>query len=140
MHMDHRVDIEAPPERVWAVMTDVERWPEWTQSVSKVELVRPGPLATGVEARIAQPRLGTRTWRVTAVEAGRAFTWETSGPGTRMVATHTITPRGDGASSVELAIDSSGWAVSLLGWLMAPTGRRYIEMEAVGLKQRAEAV
>src|SRR5437868_3997018 len=76
-------DIEAPPERVWTVMTDVERWPEWTQSVSKVELVRPGPLATGVEARIAQPRLGTRTWRVTAVEAGRGFTWETTGPGTR---------------------------------------------------------
>jgi hypothetical protein len=104
-----------------------------------VELVRPGPLATGVEARIAQPRLGTRTWRVTAVEACRGFTWETSGPGTPMVATHTITPRGDSASSVELVIDSSGWAVSLLGWLMAPTGRRYIEMEAAGLKQRAEA-
>ena len=139
MHMDHSIDIEAPPERVWAVMTDVERWPEWTQSVSKVELVRPGPLATGVEARIAQPRLGTRTWRVTAVEAGGGFTWETTGPGTRMVATHTITPRGDGASSVELVIDSSGWAVSLLSWLIAPTGRRYIEMEAAGLKQRAEA-
>ena len=32
IHIERTVNINAPPERVWAVMMDVERWPEWTES------------------------------------------------------------------------------------------------------------
>lgn len=28
IHIERTVNINAPPERVWAVMLDVERWPE----------------------------------------------------------------------------------------------------------------
>jgi uncharacterized protein YndB with AHSA1/START domain len=138
MHVERSIDIDAPPERVWAVMSDIERWPEWTASVTKGELLQPGPLALGSEARISQPRFGTWTWRVTAIEPGASFTWETGRPGTRMVATHTVTPRGEGGSTARLSVDSSGLAVTLIGWALAGTGRRYVEMEAQGLKRRSE--
>lgn len=140
MHTECSVEIDVPPERVWPVITDVERWPEWTPTMRSVELLRPGPLAQGTEARISQPRFGTRTWRVTSIDPGKSFTWETRGTGTVMVASHVITPRGNGESStVTLGVDSSGWAVSLLGWLLVRTARRFVEAEAEGLKRRVEA-
>ena len=111
MYLERSIDIDAEPARVWSVMTDIERWPAMTASVSGVALLRPGPLAVGSEARITQPRFGTRVWRVTAVDPGRSFTWESAGVGARMVATHAITPRGGAGSTVKLSVDSSGWAV-----------------------------
>lgn len=139
MHLERSIDIDADPARVWAVMADIERWPQWTRSVTKVE-ARPSPtLAADTEARITQPRLGARTWRVTALDAPRSFTWETSGPATSMVATHSIAPRGEDGSTVTLVVDSGGWAVTLFGWLLASTGRRFVDMEAEGLKREAES-
>jgi uncharacterized protein YndB with AHSA1/START domain len=138
VHVESSIDIDAEPERVWAVMTNVERWPEWTPTVKEVELLQPGPLAVGSEARIAQPRVGTWKWRVTALDPGSSFAWEASRPGTQMVATHTVTPRAGGGSSVVLSVDSGGWAVRLLGWALAGTARRFVQTEAEGLKRRSE--
>jgi len=138
MHVEHRLDINAAPDRVYSIISDVEKWPEITKSVNSVQLLTPGPLAVGSEARISQPKFGTRVWRVTAVEPGKSFTWETSGGGARMVATHAVTPR-DGGSTLALIMDSTGLAVTLFGWMMVGTGRRFMEMEAAGVKRRAEA-
>jgi len=139
MHTEHRIDIDAPPERVWAVMTDIERWPEMTPSVTAVELTPKGPLTPTSEARITQPKFGSNVWRVTALDPGRSFTWETKRPGSRMVGSHTIEARTGGGSTVTLAVDSTGWAVALLGWALKGTGRRFVELEAAGLKRLAEA-
>ena len=35
-HFSVTVDIPAPPDRVWAVIADVERWPEWTPTVTRI--------------------------------------------------------------------------------------------------------
>jgi uncharacterized protein YndB with AHSA1/START domain len=138
MRIDRTVNIDAEPERVWSVMSDIPRWPEWTRSVTKVEPLQPGPLTAGGAWRISQPRFGSRTWHVTAIDPGRSFTWEAARPGVRMVATHTIAPEGRG-SAVTLSVDSSGWAVAMFGWLLAGSGRRFVDMEAEGLKRRAES-
>jgi carbon monoxide dehydrogenase subunit G len=47
--MDYQVsvDIAAPPDVVWSVMADVERWHEWTPSVRGIRLLDGGPCASG---------------------------------------------------------------------------------------------
>ena len=78
-------------------------------------------------------------WRVTALDEGRSFTWETSRPGTKVVAHHDLRPGTAGGTAVTLAIQSSGLAVRLVEPLMASMMRRYVGLEAQGLKARAES-
>jgi len=132
------ITIDAPVEVVWAVFTDVERWPTWTRSVTSVELID-GPMRLGAKARIRQPQLPTVVWTVTDWDPGRSWTWTATGPGARTQASHVLTA--SGASTVaEQSIVSSGPIGRLLAFVWRSLTRRYLAMEAAGLKQRCEEV
>lgn len=138
MEFEVTIEIDAPPERVWAVMSDVERWHEWTESITSVELLDAEALAVGVRARVKQPRLPQAVWQVTSLDAGHSFEWETRSPGMRMVGIHRVDPLAGGGSRATLAVHSSGPVAALLTPLMANTGKRYVRTEAAGLKKRSE--
>jgi uncharacterized membrane protein len=82
------VDIDASAERVWAVMSEVEAWPQWTPSVRSIRRLDPGPLRVGARSRIKQPRLPPTTWTVVELVDGQSFTWTATGPGMRASAHH----------------------------------------------------
>lgn len=42
--------LEAPPEKVWQAITDVDTWPQWWPYVKRVELLRRGREPDGVGA------------------------------------------------------------------------------------------
>ena len=120
-------------------MTDVERWTEWTSSVTSIELMDSGPLAVGSRVRISQPRLIPMKWVVTQLEPEWKFTWVARSPGLSIAARHLLQQRGRN-SRVSLSVEYDG----LLGGTVARTWgqltRRYLELEAAGLKQRCEAI
>jgi uncharacterized membrane protein len=132
------IDIEAPAARAWAIMRDVERWPEWTASVRAVTLLD-GELALGARARIDQPRIPTTVWTVTDLTEGRDFTWEASSPGTRTTGRHAVEATGPGTCRATLSITQSGWVGSLVGRGYRSLTHRYLALESAGLKARAES-
>lgn len=134
----HSVQIAAPAETVWAILVDVERWPEWTRSMDSVERVDDGPFEVGSTVKVKQPRLPAVEWTVTALEPGRAFTWQARGPGVTSLGVHRIDPA-DGTVTVTLGIDQSGPLAWLGSLLLGRLTRRYVAMEAEGLRAKAEA-
>ena len=140
--MEQRASIEvaASPDRVWDVLVDVERWPEWTDSVSSVRLLDAGPFAVGSRVELSQPRIPTGTYTVTALEPGRAFTWQQRQPGSTVSAHHECAPLPGGGTRVELRVGMSGAVGGVVGRLYRKLTERYLAMEAAGLKAHAEGV
>lgn len=135
--LQHAVTIAAPPETVWAVVVDVERWPERIPTVDAVERLDDGPLAVGSRTRLQQPRLSPAVWTVTELVDGSLYTWESSSPGVTITASHVVEPHPDG-SRLTLALTVSG-PMSGVGWLMTRSlTERYVETEAASIKLAAE--
>lgn len=132
------VDIDAAPETVWAVLTDVERWPTWTESMTKVERLADGEFSTGSVARVKQPRLPTTVWTVNEFEPGTYFSWVAKSPGIMTVGGHEVTAV-NGSTRVRLSLRQTGALAAIMGLLLSRRSRRYVDMEAHGLKRRCES-
>ncbi|HEU4334770.1 MAG TPA: SRPBCC family protein [Candidatus Eisenbacteria bacterium] len=131
------IEIQAPLERVWEVMRDAERWPEWTPSVTRIRREDPGELKVGSRAWIHQPGFPPALWRVTELEPGRSFTWITGSAVMRATARHSVEPAPEGCRAI-LSVEYSGLFGWLLARLTAGVNDRYLSMEANGLKARCE--
>jgi uncharacterized membrane protein len=138
MHAEDSIEITAPAETVWRLYSDVERWPDWTASMDEISFVRGHALEDGAAVRIKQPRLPRVTWQVTELTPGRSWAWEARSPGAHTVARHVVIPLDESSTRVEQSIDQTGPLSGLIGRLMAGTTRRYLRMEAEGLKAAAE--
>ncbi|MBP8073733.1 MAG: SRPBCC family protein [Bacteroidia bacterium] len=130
--------IQAPAEHVWHVMLDVERWPEWTASISKVILLDQGPIAVGKRAKVIQPKLQPAVWKFTKIQPNTGFEWITGNFMLRMVAQHWIQPISGGVQ-VTLTVDVSGWLGGYVAKKYGKLTQDYIQMEANGLKTKSES-
>src|SRR4051812_47365448 len=136
-NFERSVDIDAPPDCVWNVMIDVERWHEWTRSITSIQKLQSGPLAVGGRARVRQPKLLPAIWTVTQLDEGRYFIWESQSPGVRVTGRHIVEPR-DGGSRVTLSVRFDGIIGGLAGSILKKLNEQYLQLEGEGLKQRAE--
>ena len=132
-----RIAIAAPPARVWQVMADLEAWPQWTGSVARIDTLEWATTGVGSRFRVEQPKLKPAEFTTTEWTPGNGFTWESRLPGVHSTAEHRIEANGEG-SDVELRLRFAGpmsWPVALFYRALV---RRYMRMEAEGLKARAE--
>ena len=139
MQCDTAIDIAAGAGDVWSVLMDVESWPEWTASMSSVKRLDVGPFRMGSHVRILQPKLPRAVWTVTEVDPVRSFTWVASGPGFTTTAEHRVEPASERSVRVSLSLRQSCALAPILGLFLSGITRRYVTLEAEGLKRRCEA-
>jgi uncharacterized membrane protein len=141
VHHETTIEIAARPDAVWSTLTDVERWPEWTHSMTKVERLDNGDLGVGSRARIRQPGMPPLVWEVTELVDGQSFSWRSKVPGITTTGGHHLSTAGtDGRTvTVTLTLDHDGFLAPLVERLLGARSRRYVQMEADGLKARCEA-
>ena len=133
------VEIQAPLSRVWTVLLDVERWPQWTTSVTRVKRMEVGPLTLGSRTRIFQPRLSSAVWKVTSLDQARhSFSWSAHTIGTKIQAVHQVEKFGTGCR-VALGLYYSGLLGPLMSRLLRDLNWDYLKREGTGLKRYCEA-
>ena len=134
------IEIDAPPERVWAVVTDFAAYPEWNPFIRRIS----GELREGarLEVRIEPPGGRATTFKPTvrAVESNRELRWlgRLLVPGV-FDGEHSfvIEPREGGRSRFVMAERFSGFLVGFFKGTLAKTEDGFEQMNAA-LKARAE--
>jgi len=130
-------DISAPITAVWAVLEDVENWPQWTSSVESIVRLDQTPFGAGSKATIRQPELPEARWTVTVWEPPFRFVWQTERPGIFVTAEHLLSEKPNG-TNIKLSVEFGG----AFGAMAALAGReiieRFLALEARGLKERCE--
>ena len=134
MITESSVEIEAPASIVWDVFVDVELWPSWTASVTRIVALDGPGIEVGKRFKIKQPWLASRVWKVTEDEPGVSWTWRQRSPGGTTTASHEVVPDGNDRTLVRQRIDQRG----PVGVLMRRLTRRYLDLEGQGLKSYSE--
>ncbi|MCV7427676.1 SRPBCC family protein [Mycobacterium montefiorense] len=138
MFSEDGIEIDAAPELVWDVFTDVEHWPGWTASVTSLVGLDGPELAVGKRFAIKQPGMQKLVWQVTELHPGSSWTWVQRSPGVLVTARHDVTTGPGGCTLVRQQLDQRGVLGALVGRLMAKKTKRFLELEAQGLKARSE--
>jgi uncharacterized membrane protein len=138
MITEDSVEIDAPTQLVWEVFSDVQRWPEWTASVTSLEGKDGANLAVGKRFSIKQPGMSKLVWKVTEIDHGSSWTWVQRSPGVLVTARHWVTAQPGGRTLVRQQLEQRGVLGALVGRVMINKTKRFLELEARGLKARSE--
>ena len=139
MQFETSIEIEAPQQRVWDILTDIEAWPRRMETVESVELLTPAPMAKGSRVRLKQPKLGEGTWVVTSWDEPSSFEWTQKMTGATSVAGHRIDALGEGRSRLTLTIDLRGFLIPIFGRMYKDLTNRYLTLETEAMKRAAES-
>lgn len=104
------VTIDAPPEVVWRIHTDIDIWSQWHKGVSRARTLSTLGAGTAFEWKSGglTIRSTIRTW-----EPNRSISWMGSALGTRAMHSWTLEPQ-HGRTLVTTEESMEGWLVSLL--------------------------
>jgi hypothetical protein len=130
--------IAAPPERIWAILTDGTAYPEWEPNTVRIDgRIGPGEKLTAF-SKLSPGR--AFPVKVTEFVPGQKMTWIGGMPlglftGER---SFVLAPRGDGATEFTLREVFSGPLLSLIGRSLPDLNAAFAQF-AASLKKRAEA-
>ena len=138
MRFEKSIDIDAPQQRVWEVLSDVEAWPQRIETVDTVELLTPAPIASGSRVRLKQPKLPEGTWDITVWDPPSSFEWTQKMTGATSVAGHRVEALGEDRARLTLTLEMRGFFIAIIGVFYKDLTNRYMNLEAEGMKRAAE--
>jgi hypothetical protein len=131
------IRIDATPDRIWSILTDAARYPEWNPTVTRIE----GQIAPGERIALYVTASPGRAFpvTVTAFQPPRRMVWRGGMPlglftGTR---TFTLTPEADGRVLFDMREIFSGLLAPVMARVI-PDMQRAFETFAAALKRDAE--
>lgn len=127
------ITIPAPCDEVWDILVDVEKWPEWTESMSSVRPLGTGPMGVGARFEVQQPKLPVAKMTVVDWQPGHRFTWRSEGRAVWAVADHVLTPDGR-ECTLTLNLRFAGPLARIAVLFTDKLVRQYLQMEAQGLQ------
>ena len=133
------VDIQAPRQLVWDVLTDVQSWPEWMAEVKEVRTQTPAG-GLGAEYSLSQgvPALGLpMTVRVAAFDVPERLVLEQSQAGSRTEVTYTLTSVDERTTRMHTVLSASG-LTGAFNTVLGGTYTSMLEEGGTALKDRCE--
>jgi hypothetical protein len=141
MQLRSEIEIEAPPERVWRVVLDFARYPDWNPFIQRIE----GQLAVGarLDLLVTPPDGSERRVRarLSRVETAAELRWQDKlwvkglFDGEHFIQ---LSPLAAERTRVISASEFRGWLVQYMGRSLTQTARGLVGMNQA-LKRRVEA-
>jgi carbon monoxide dehydrogenase subunit G len=136
MRFESSIDINAPAEKVWAMMGRLEEWPQWMPSIKKIERVSKGPLTVGSQLSVTAKVSGLTVkllMAITKFVPERNVVMQGKTLGTSLTRFYNLEPV-NGKTKVTIGGDVSG----ALAWLACRGGQAISAEIALAVKTRIE--
>ncbi len=134
---DAAATIDAPPEAVWAILTDAPAYAQWDSGVQQVE----GRIAPGERIKVVSEANPGRAFpvKVTEFEPGRSMVWSGGMPLGLFKGVRTFTLAPEGAATRFIMREEYSGPLLPMIWRSMPDLGPSFQQFARGLKARAEA-
>ncbi|MET8796639.1 SRPBCC domain-containing protein [Nocardia sp. NPDC004568] len=118
--VDDVVEVDAPADVVWSVLTDFDRYGDWNPFISRcrADLAVGAPIEMTVQQLAPRP-IRMREW-IRSVDAGREFSYSMKPiplGALRSKRAHTLTPLSGDRTRYESHFELDGWLAPLVGLL-----------------------
>ncbi len=128
--------IAAPPEVVWAVLTDAKGYKEWNSTLVSID----GEIAQGKVVKLVTKAAPDRTFGLTVSELTppKTMVWEDGGKAFMGVRKYSLFPNADGTTTFAMSETLSGRMLSMIEPKL-PDFTQQFETIAADLKKASEA-
>jgi carbon monoxide dehydrogenase subunit G len=136
MRFESSIDINAPAEKVWALIDKLEEWPQWMPSIKKIEKVSREPLTVGSQLSVTAKVSGlTVKLLMTIIKfvPERTVVMQGKALGTKLTRFYILEPV-NGKTKATIGGDVSG----ALAWLACRGGQAVSDEIAQAVKKRIE--
>jgi carbon monoxide dehydrogenase subunit G len=136
MRFESSSDINAPVEKVWALIDKLEQWSQWMPSIKKIERVSKGPLTAGSQLSVTAKVSGltiTLLMTITEFVPERNVVMKGKALGTNLTRFYNLEPL-DGKTKVTIGGEVSG----ALAWLARRGGQAVSDEITQAVKKKIE--